>query len=104
MTANGWIQLALYFGVLAGLAQPLGSYMARVYEGRPCGLDRALGWLERGLYRVAGIDPRQEMGWRQYTVATLVFNAIGFVAVYALLRLQQWLPLKDDFARERRFA
>ena len=59
MTSNDWIQLVLYFVVLAALAKPLGWFMARVYEGKPCGLDRALGWLERGIYRVAGIDPQR---------------------------------------------
>jgi K+-transporting ATPase ATPase A chain len=70
--------------------------MARVYEGKPCGLDRALGWLERGVYRVAGAEPQHEMGWRQYTVAVLSFNAIGFLAVYALLRLQGVLPFNPQ--------
>jgi K+-transporting ATPase ATPase A chain len=96
MTSNNWIQLILYFGVLAALAKPLGLYMARVYEGKPCGLDRALGWLERGLYRFCGIDPTREMGWRQYTVAVLLFNAVGFLAVYVLLRLQGVLPLNPQ--------
>jgi potassium-transporting ATPase potassium-binding subunit len=96
MTSNDWIQFILYFAVLAALAKPLGSYMARVYEGKPCGTDRALGWLERGIYRVAGIDPRQEMGWRKYTVSVLLFNAVGFLAVYALLRLQGDLPLNPQ--------
>jgi K+-transporting ATPase ATPase A chain len=96
MTTNNWIQLFLYFAVLAALAKPLGWYMARVYEGKPCGLDGALGWLERGVYRVAGIDPQQEMGWRQYTVAVLLFNAVGFLAVYTLLRLQGMLPLNPQ--------
>jgi potassium-transporting ATPase potassium-binding subunit len=96
MTANSWIQLVLYFAVLALLAKPLGLFMARVYEGKSCGLDRALGWLERGIYRLAGIDPRQEMGWRTYAVALLLFNAVGFIAVYALLRLQDMLPLNPQ--------
>ena len=96
MTSNDWIQLLLYFVVLAALAKPLGLYMARVYEGKPCGTDRALGWLERGIYRVAGIDPQQEMGCRKYTVAVLLFNAIGFLVVYALLRLQGVLPLNPQ--------
>lgn len=96
MTANDWIQLVLYFAVLAALAKPLGRYIARVYEGKPCGLDRAVGWLDRGMYRVAGVDPEHEMGWRQYTVAVLLFNAVGFVAVYALLRLQGYLPLNPQ--------
>jgi K+-transporting ATPase ATPase A chain len=96
MTSNNWIQLTLYFGVLAALAKPLGLFMARVYEGKPCGLDGALGWLERGIYRIAAIDPKQEMGWRQYTVAVLLFNAIGFLAVYGLLRMQSVLPLNPQ--------
>lgn len=78
------------------LAKPLGSFMARVYEGRPCGRDGALGWLERGIYRLGGINPRQEMGWRTYTVAVLLFNVVGFLAVYALLRLQEMLPLNPQ--------
>jgi potassium-transporting ATPase potassium-binding subunit len=94
MTSNTWTQIILYFVALAVLAKPLGWYMARVFEGKPCcGMDRVFGWLERAIYRVSGIDPKEEMGWRKYTVAVLLFNAVGFVAVYALLRLQGVLPL-----------
>ena len=97
MTPNDWIQVALYFVVLAALAKPLGWYMARVYEGKSCcGMDRLFGWLERGIYHLAGIDPKEEMGWRKYTFAVLLFNAIGFLAVYALLRLQAYLPLNPQ--------
>ena len=63
MSANAWIQLTIYLVALVALVAPLGSYMARVYLGRPCGLDRALGWMERGVYRLGGIDSRAEMGW-----------------------------------------
>jgi potassium-transporting ATPase potassium-binding subunit len=91
-----WLQLILYVAVLVALVKPLGAFMARVYEGRPCGLDRAVGWLERLTYRLAGIDPKSEMTWRTYAVATLVFNAVGFVAVYGLLRLQGVLPLNPQ--------
>lgn len=96
MTSNDWIQLVLYFVVLAALAKPLGLFMARVFEGKACGLDAALGWLERGIYRVAGVDPNEEMSWRKYTVAVLLFNAVGFVAVYVLLRFQDRLPLNPQ--------
>jgi len=96
MTANDWIQLTVYFAVLALFAKPLGAYMARVYEGRPCLLDWAAGWLEQSIYRLAGIDPREEMGWRRYTTAVLLFNAVGFLAVYCLLRLQAMLPLNPQ--------
>src|SRR5436305_955885 len=77
MSANVWIQLALYVGVLIALVKPLGWYMARVYQGRPCGLDRALGWLERAIYRLAGVRPRAEMGWKAYAIAVLLFNGVG---------------------------
>jgi K+-transporting ATPase ATPase A chain len=99
MTENVWIQLSLYFVVLGLLAKPLGWYMARVYQGQPClGMDRAFGWLERGMYRVAGVDPQYEMGWRQYAMAVLSFNALGFVVLYGLLRGQNLLPLNPhDF-------
>jgi potassium-transporting ATPase potassium-binding subunit len=96
MTANSWVTLLLYLGVLIALARPLGAWMSRVYQGHPCGLDRSLGWPERLLYRVGGVDCHREMGWRQYAVAALVFNAIGFLAVYGILRLQARLPLNPQ--------
>jgi K+-transporting ATPase ATPase A chain len=97
MTTNDWIQLVLYFVVLALLAKPLGWYMARVYQGEPCcGMERVFGWLERGIYRVAGVNPKEEIGWRKYAVGVLLFNGIGFLAVYALLRLQVILPLNPQ--------
>src|SRR5262245_51602673 len=98
MTANAWIQLGLYLAVLAALVKPLGWYMARVYQGQSCGLDHALGWLERLVYRLAGVDPQHSMTWKAYAVAVLVFNGIGLVMLYALLRLQHLLPLNpQDF-------
>jgi K+-transporting ATPase ATPase A chain len=96
MTANDWIQFALFFGALLALTKPLGAYMARVYQGQSCGLDRPLGWLERLIYRLSGVDPQREMSWKQYAVAMLLFNAVGFLAVYLLLRLQAWLPLNPQ--------
>jgi K+-transporting ATPase ATPase A chain len=96
MTANGAVQLLFYLGVLLALAKPLGAYMARVYEGRPCGLDGALGWLERLIYRLAGVRAGEEMGWKTYAVAMLLFNAAGMLLVYALQRLQGGLPLNPQ--------
>ena len=96
MTPNGIFQLALYVVVLIVLARPLGAYMARVYEGRPFGLDRALGWLERLIYRASGVHPDQEMGWKTYAAAMLVFNLAGLLAVYGLQRLQGILPLNPQ--------
>jgi len=96
VTANGVLQLLLYLAVLLALAKPLGAYMARVYEGRPFGLDRALGGLERLTYRVAGIRPDVEMTWQTYALTMLLFNVAGFLAVYALQRVQGFLPLNPE--------
>jgi K+-transporting ATPase ATPase A chain len=96
MTANGYLQLAVYVVVLLALARPLGAYMARVYEGRPLALERALGWLERVIYRVSGIEPTAEMGWQRYAVAMMLFNLVGLLIVYLLQRLQGVLPLNPQ--------
>src|SRR4030095_15359816 len=93
MTANGIFQLALYLVVLIALAKPLGAYMARVYQNEPIALGRALGWLERLIYRWSGIRPTEEMGWKTYAATMLLFNLFGLLAVYLLQRLQGVLPL-----------
>ena len=94
MSANGWLQLALYMAVLLLLVKPLGAYMARVYEGAPLfGLDRVLGPVERLVYRLGGVDPATEQRWSAYAVAMLLFNAAGLLIVYLLQRVQAWLPL-----------
>jgi len=92
MTGNGILQIAFYLVVLLALAKPLGAYMARVYEGRPIVLGRALGWLERFIYRASGVVPGAEMGWKTYALTMLLFNLAGLLAVYALQRLQGVLP------------
>ena len=78
MTTNAVLQIGLFLAVLLLLVKPLGWYMARVYEGKPCGLGWAVGWLERLIYRVCGIDPTEEMAWTTYAKAMLVFNLLGF--------------------------
>jgi potassium-transporting ATPase potassium-binding subunit len=96
MTTNGMLQLALYLVVLLALAKPLGAYMARVYEGRRLALDRPLGWLERLIYRMCGVRAGDEMGWKAYALAMLLFNFLGFLAVYLLQRLQGVLPMNPQ--------
>ena len=93
MTVNGLLQLAFYFAVLTALAVPLGRYMAAVYEGRAGRTQRLLGPLERLIYRAAGVRPEDDMDWKRYTAAFLIFNGIGILFVYALQRFQGWLPL-----------
>jgi len=96
MTGNDILQLVLYFGVLLLLAKPLGVYMARVYEGQPSGLDRVLGPVERLFYRMCGIKRDEEMSWKKYAGAVLVFSAAGFFFLYLLQRLQGMLPLNPQ--------
>jgi potassium-transporting ATPase potassium-binding subunit len=96
MTANGIFQLALYLVVLIALAKPLGAYMARVYQNQPIALGRALGWLERLIYRWSGVRPTEEMGWKTYAATMLIINLFGLLAVYVLQRLQGVLPFNPQ--------
>ncbi len=96
MTLYGILQIALYLVVLAALAKPLGWYMARVYAGMPIGLDRVLGPVERFLYRLFGTKPDEEMDWKTYAIAVLLFSIVGLVPLYVLQRLQGWLPLNPQ--------
>ena len=88
MATFGVLQLLLFVVVLIALVKPLGWYMARVYQGGPCGLDKVLGWLERGLYTASGIRTDQEMTWKQYAIALLLFNTLGLLVIYGLQRFQ----------------
>jgi potassium-transporting ATPase potassium-binding subunit len=96
MTGNMQFQMLVYVAVLLALVKPLGWYMARVFEGKPCGLDRVMGPVERLIYRISRINPAAEMGWKRYAAAVLVFSAAGFVSLYALLRLQAYLPWNPE--------
>ena len=89
------LQLAIYLVVLLVLAKPLGAYMAGVFGDKP---SRAhwLGPIERLFYRIAGVNPQAEMGWKRYAAAVIVVNVLGALAVYALQRAQQWLPLNPQ--------
>jgi potassium-transporting ATPase potassium-binding subunit len=96
MTLNGVLQIAVYIGVLVVLVKPLGLYMARVFAGERTFLDPVLRPVERLIYRLGGVDARQEQHWTTYTAAMLLFNLAGFVLLYALQRLQHVLPLNPQ--------
>jgi K+-transporting ATPase ATPase A chain len=96
---QGYAQIGALLLVLLVSVKPLGAYMARVYEGEPIVLERALGWLERLIYRLAGVPhdaERREMRWTSYAAAMLVFNGAGILVVYGLQRLQGVLPLNPQ--------
>jgi K+-transporting ATPase ATPase A chain len=89
---NNLIQTIIFLGTLLLLVKPLGIYMARIYEGRPTGLNVWFAPVERWIYQVSGISPQAGMSWKTYAVTMMVFNIIGLVVVYALQRFQSYLP------------
>ena len=93
MTSMAWLQLGGYLALLVALGLPLGHSMARVYSGEARVAQRLLAPVERGFYRLLGIDPGREMGWREYTLAVLAISVVSLAAVYAIQRLQGVLPL-----------
>ncbi len=96
MNLYSWIQLIFYLVALLALAKPLGSYMAKVYQGEHTFLDRVLGPVERFIYRVSGVNPAEEMNWKTYAIAVMLFNILGLLLVYAIQRLQAFLPLNPQ--------
>jgi K+-transporting ATPase ATPase A chain len=92
VTPNAILQLALYCVLLVLVTKPLGGYMARVYQGEARTADKIFGPLERLIYRVLRVDAKEEMTWKTYAVAVMLFNVAGFFAVYLLQRLQGSLP------------
>jgi K+-transporting ATPase ATPase A chain len=93
MTVQGWILILAFVGLLLALTKPVGLWLFALYEGRRTPLHAVLGPVERGFYRLSGIDPAVEQGWRRYAVHMLIFNAVLLLFTYALLRLQGLLPL-----------
>jgi K+-transporting ATPase ATPase A chain len=96
MNSNNLLQFGLYLVVLLALARPLGLYMAAVYEGRPTFLAPLIKPVESLIYRLCGVRAEEEMGWKAYAVAFMVFNLLGALVVYALQRLQDHLPLNPQ--------
>ena len=92
MTNHAWLLLGLYMAVLLLLVKPLGIYIAQVMEGRLGFVTR----IEAAACRICGIRPEEDMGWLKYALAVLLFNALGLFALYALQRLQLWLPFNPQ--------
>lgn len=93
MTSYAVLQIVLFLGVLLVCVAPLGRYMAKVYRGDQQLADRILGPLERLIYYASGIDPRASMTWQQYATSVVMLSLVSFVSVYAIQRLQSYLPL-----------
>lgn len=95
MTINGWIQILFFFGAVLAVTVPLGAFMYRVMEGGDHFLKRPLGWLERLIHRVCGVDGR-EQPWQSYTGGMLAFSAFTLLVTYAIQRLQRVLPFNPQ--------
>ena len=93
MTLVGWAQIALVLALVLACAIPLSKFIADVYAGERTFLSPVIGPVERGFYRLAGVDPAREQNWFAYTIAMVVFSVAGFLSLYVLQRLQNFLPL-----------
>lgn len=96
MTIAGWALILSFVAILFALAKPLGLWLFALYEGRATPLHRLFGPVERGFYRLAGIDPTEEQSWRRYAVHMLLFNLALLLLTYAVLRLQGVLPVNPQ--------
>lgn len=92
MTTIGWMQIVVFLAVILALTKPLGVFMARVFEREKTFLDPILRPVERLLYKLTRVDEKREMSWREYCVSMLVFSGVSMLVLYAMQRMQQWLP------------
>ncbi|MGJ3647832.1 potassium-transporting ATPase subunit KdpA [Sphingomonas sp. GlSt437] len=93
MTLQGWALIALFLAILAALTKPAGLWLFALYEGRRTPLHSVLGPIESGFYRLSGINPNEEQGWRRYALHMLMFQLVTVLFTYVILRLQAGLPL-----------
>lgn len=96
MTTHSILQLLVFIFALGILVKPCGWYIAQIFQGKPALLNGWGGKLENSLYRLCGIKPEESMTWKQFAFSLLVFNLLGFLTVYALQRLQSYLPLNPQ--------
>jgi K+-transporting ATPase ATPase A chain len=92
MTLNGWVQIGVFLLAILAVTKPLGRFMTRVFAGERTFLDPVLRPLERLIYRLTGVDETREMRWTEYGAAMLLFSVVSMLLLYAIMRVQQWLP------------
>ena len=96
MTANGWFQIAFFLALVLAVTKPLGVFMARVFNGERTFLDPVLRPLERLIYKLTGVDEKHEMRWTEYAISMLLFSLVSMLALYAIQRLQGYLPFNPQ--------
>ncbi|HWU94784.1 MAG TPA: potassium-transporting ATPase subunit KdpA [Sphingomonas sp.] len=93
MTVQGWMLILVFLALLVALAKPVGLWLFAIYEGRRTPLHTVLGPVERGFYKLAGVDPNAEQGWRRYALHMLAFQLVTLLFTYLVLRFQDVLPM-----------
>jgi potassium-transporting ATPase potassium-binding subunit len=96
MTINGWLQILFFFLVILAITKPLGVFMTRVFKRERTFLDPILRPIERLIYRLTGVNEEREMRWTEYAVAMLLFSVVSMIVLYALQRLQYYLPFNPQ--------
>ncbi len=92
MTASGWFQIGLFLLIILAITKPVGIYLTRVFSNEWTILDWPLRPIERGIYRLTGVDSNHEMPWTEYAIAMLLFSGVSMALLYFIQRLQVWLP------------
>jgi K+-transporting ATPase ATPase A chain len=96
MTGLGIGKIAVYLALISALTPLLGGYMKRVFAGERTLLDPILRPIERGIYRICGVDAAKDQGWMEWTIVMLAVNAVSLVVLYGMQRLQKWLPFNPN--------
>ena len=96
MTVNGWLQIFFFLGLIFLVTKPMGIFMARVFSREKTSMDPVLRPLERLLYRVTGVDEDHEMHWTEYAISMLLFSVVSMIVLYAIQRLQAFLPFNPQ--------
>ena len=96
MTANGWIQIAVFLALILAVTKPMGVFMARVFNRERTFLDPVLRPVERLLYRLTGVDETHEMRWTEYAAAMLLFSVVSMLLLYLIQRVQLHLPFNPQ--------
>ncbi len=96
MTLNGWLQIVFFLALILLVTEPLGLFMARVFNGERTFLDPVLGPVERLIYKLTRVEVQREMKWTEYAVAMLLFSAVSMLVLYLLQRVQGVLPFNPQ--------
>jgi len=96
MTINGWLQIIVFLALVLAVTKPMGLFMAHVFNREKTFMDPVMRPLEKLLYRITGVDENHEMRWTEYAVSMLLFSMVSMIVLYAMERLQGYLPLNPQ--------